>query len=87
MRRLISMIALIDKVCKSIDIPLQQRGSAAMKFKCSGRAKAHRGAVTNIEGATVTRISMPRTTFISGFPSKTEADHEELMDAIKVERQ
>jgi ribosomal protein S12 methylthiotransferase len=74
---LIDAIAGIDKVCKYIDIPLQHLSSSVLaRMRRPGGA----GTVALLKKL---RERIPnltlRTTFISGFPGETDAEHRELV--------
>ena len=78
---LIDAIASIDKVCKYIDIPLQHLSPSVL-----GRMRRPGGKAT-VELLRKLRARIPgltlRTTFISGFPGETDAEHRELVDLAR----
>ncbi len=72
-----------EKVCKSIDLPLQHASDAVLRrMKRPGTRRSYERLLQNI------RTRMPgaalRTTFIVGFPGETEADVAELEGFLDV---
>ncbi len=75
--RLIRVVSSSDKICKYIDMPLQHASARILKaMKRGGDPRSLTRMVDRI------RSSIPgvtfRTTMITGFPSETEEDFEEL---------
>ena len=70
------------KICHYIDMPIQHASDRILKKM--GRKTSHADLVHVIEKA---RKMMPdiilRTTLISGFPSETEEEHQELCDFVR----
>ena len=79
---LIDQIAVNDKVCHYLDLPIQH--SADSVLKRMGRRTSHADLV-RIIGQLRDRIPdiALRTTLITGFPGETEADFEELKAFVK----
>lgn len=79
---IINEIAVNDKVCKYIDIPLQHISDSVLKsMKRKGRKKIICENIGKLRER-VPGIAI-RTTFIVGFPGETEEDFKELMDFVK----
>lgn len=78
----IEEIAVNDKVCKYIDIPLQHISDDVLKGM---RRKGRRRVI--VENINKLRKAVPnitiRTTFIVGFPGETDENFEELLDFVK----
>jgi len=74
---LISAIGAIDKVVKYIDIPLQHLSSTALRRMRRPGAAATLGILQRLRDEVPGLVL--RTTFISGFPGETEAEHRELV--------
>jgi ribosomal protein S12 methylthiotransferase len=75
--RLIETIALEEKVCKYIDMPLQHASTKVLKLMGrGGSAGYYEKLITRIRSAVPDVII--RTTFIVGFPQETEEDFREL---------
>jgi len=79
---LIEQIAVNDKVCHYLDLPIQH--SADSVLKRMGRRTSHADLV-RIIGQLRDRIPdiALRTTLITGFPGETEDDFEELKEFVK----
>ena len=81
-REMLEVIAAYDNIVKYIDIPLQH---ASRKVLLSmRRPPTVRDTVELIRS--VIPSACIRTTFISGFPGETDADHQELFDFIQESR-
>lgn len=78
----IEEIAVNDKVCKYIDIPLQHISDDVLKGM---RRKGRRRVI--VENINKLRKAVPnitiRTTFIVGFPGETDENFNELLDFVK----
>lgn len=78
---IIEAIAVNDKVCKYIDMPIQSGSNSILK-------KMGRHTTTDDIKDTVNRLRsrIPeiciRTTLITGFPGETDEDHEQTLDFI-----
>lgn len=81
----IEEIAVNDKVCKYIDIPLQHISDDVLKGM---RRKGRRRVI--VENINKLRKAVPnitiRTTFIVGFPGETDENFKELLDFVKETR-
>jgi ribosomal protein S12 methylthiotransferase len=80
--RLLETIAVNEKVCSYLDVPLQHASAATLKrMKRGGSADIF---LRTIEKA---RLGIPgvtlRTSFIVGFPGETEAEFEELCEFVR----
>jgi len=78
---LIDAIASIDKVCKYIDMPLQHISDPVLRAM-NRPPRAHTEALVRKLRARIPGLVL-RTTFITGFPGETPADHAELVKFIK----
>lgn len=81
----IAAIADTPRVLKYIDIPLQH---ASTRMLAGMRRHITRGATETLLDRLRARVPgiAIRTTFISGFPGETDADHRELVDFVKQQR-
>jgi ribosomal protein S12 methylthiotransferase len=80
--RLIETIALEEKVCKYIDMPLQHASSKILKLMGrGGSAGYYEKLIARVRSAVPDVII--RTTFIVGFPQETEEDFRELEAFIR----
>ena len=80
---LIDKLAKLDKVVKYIDMPLQHINNDILKKMGRRTSKEDilsiiRKLRKNVEGIKI------RSTFITGFPSETKEQHEELLEFIKL---
>ena len=79
---MIRAIADLPRVCKYIDIPLQHASNRILEAMRRNVTREHQ-----LELMHKLRDAAPgmaiRTTFITGFPGETEADHEELLDFVE----
>lgn len=81
----IEEIAVNDKVCKYIDIPLQHISDEVLKgMRRKGRRRIIEENINKLRKA-VPNITI-RTTFIVGFPGETEENFEELLNFVKETR-
>ncbi len=78
---LIDVIALEEKICHYLDIPIQHASDPVLKRR--GR-RTDQNQLREIIGKLRDRIPdiALRTTLISGFPGETEEDHEMLMEFV-----
>lgn len=78
---LIEVIKNESKICKYIDMPIQHANDRILKLM--GRRTNKKELVEKISKL---RTEIPdiviRTTLISGFPTETEEEHEELLDIV-----
>ncbi|HXC70312.1 MAG TPA: 30S ribosomal protein S12 methylthiotransferase RimO [Pyrinomonadaceae bacterium] len=78
----LDVLAEEPKAVKYLDMPLQHASQNVLKLmKRGGNRKSLERLIERVRQR-VPGIAV-RTTFISGFPGETEADHEELMGFIK----
>ena len=81
----IEEIAVNDKVCKYIDIPLQHISDEVLKgMRRKGRRRIIEENINKLRKV-VPNITI-RTTFIVGFPGETEENFEELLNFVKETR-
>lgn len=78
---LIEEIAVNDKVCKYIDIPLQHINNF-MLLNMQRPPRDHTERLLNKLRERIPNLVL-RTTFISGFPGETEEYHQDLVNFIK----
>lgn len=78
---LIEAMAKLDVVCKYVDIPLQHISDRVLK-RMNRPGRKHTDALLNRLQEGIPGLCL-RTTFITGFPGETAADHRELVDYIK----
>ena len=80
--RLLDTIAMQDKICSYIDVPLQHASATALK-----RMKRGAGAEIFLKSIAKMRATIPnltlRTSFIVGFPGETAVEFEELCDFVR----
>ncbi len=81
----IDAIAKTPRVLPYIDIPLQHASDRMLTAMRRHTTRAHTEGLLEKLRACVPGIAI-RTTFISGFPGETEADHAELVDFVKTQR-
>lgn len=78
---LIEVIKEEPKICKYIDMPIQHANDRILKLMGRRTDKAElTGRITKIREK-IPDITI-RTTLISGFPTETEEEHQELMDFV-----
>lgn len=75
---LIDEIAINPKVCKYIDMPLQHISNLTL-LSMNRPPRDHTERLLHTLRARIPNVAL-RTTFISGFPGETEAQHRELVD-------
>lgn len=75
---LIAAIKTEDKVCKYLDIPIQHASDRILKRMGRRTTKADLTAVIGRLRQEIPDICL-RTTLITGFPSETKEDHEEVL--------
>jgi ribosomal protein S12 methylthiotransferase len=80
--RLIETIALEEKVCKYIDMPLQHASAKILKLMGRGGSAAYFEKLTGRIRSAVQDVTI-RTTFIVGFPQETEEDFRELETFVR----
>ena len=80
--RLLETIAVHDKICSYVDVPLQHASSTVLK-----RMKRGGGADLFLRTIEKMRRTIPdvtlRTSFIVGFPGETQKEFEELCDFVR----
>jgi ribosomal protein S12 methylthiotransferase len=79
---MIDAIAELPHVCNYIDIPLQHASDNMLTAMRRNVSAAHQRELMLKLRERIPGISI-RTTFITGFPGETEADHEMLMEFIE----
>jgi ribosomal protein S12 methylthiotransferase len=80
--RLIETIALEEKVCKYIDVPLQHASAKILKLMGRGGSAASFEKLIGRVRSAVPDVNI-RTTFIVGFPKETEEEFRELEAFIR----
>lgn len=78
---LVDEIVNNDKVCKYIDMPLQHISNLTL-LAMNRPPQAHTMDLLHKLRTRIPDLAL-RTTFISGFPGESEADHRELVNFIK----
>jgi ribosomal protein S12 methylthiotransferase len=80
--RLLETIAMHDKICSYMDVPLQHASATVLK-----RMKRGGGADVFLRSIEKMRRTIPdvtlRTSFIVGFPGETEKEFEELCEFVR----
>ena len=80
--RLLETIAVHDKICSYIDVPLQHASAATLKrMKRGGSAEIFLRTIEKIR-RTIPDVTL-RTSFIVGFPGETEKEFEELCEFVR----
>ena len=79
---MIDAIANLPHVCKYIDIPLQHASDRMLTAMRRNVSAAHQRDLMFKLRERVPGVAI-RTTFISGFPGETEADHEQLLAFVE----
>lgn len=79
---MIDAIAECDRVAKYIDIPLQHINDRVLKAMYRRVSRQQTETLLSKLRERIPGVSI-RTTFISGFPGETDAQHEELRDFIR----
>ena len=80
-RPMIDAIAELGHVVKYIDIPLQHASDRMLRAMRRNVARSQTTELLHELRERVPGMAI-RTTFITGFPGETEADHEELMEFV-----
>lgn len=78
---MIEAIASLPHVCKYIDIPLQHASNRMLDAMRRNVTAEHQRELLHKLRDRVPGIAI-RTTFISGFPGETEADHQRLLEFV-----
>lgn len=81
----IDALASLGNVVKYLDIPLQHASDAMLERMRRNVTRAHTETLLAKLRERVPGIAI-RTTFITGFPGETEADHEELVEFVRESR-
>ncbi len=81
----IDALASLRNVVKYLDIPLQHASDAMLARMRRNVTRAHTETLLAKLRERVPGIAI-RTTFITGFPGETEADHEELVEFVREQR-
>ena len=79
---LIEVISNEAKICKYLDIPIQHCSDRILKLMGRKTSKADLVGIVKKLRDEIPDIVL-RTTLITGFPTETDEDHEELMDFVK----
>lgn len=79
---LIQVIAKEPKICKYLDIPIQHCSDRILKLMGRKTSKDDLIRIVNQLRSNIPDIIL-RTTLITGFPTETDDDHEELMNFVK----
>ncbi len=78
---MIDAIADLPHVCKYIDIPLQHASNNMLSAMRRNVTAEHQTELLRKLRERIPGIAI-RTTFISGFPGETEADHQKLLELV-----
>ncbi|HPU64140.1 MAG TPA: 30S ribosomal protein S12 methylthiotransferase RimO, partial [Mobilitalea sp.] len=81
-KELIDTIKSEPKICKYLDIPIQHCSDRILKLMGRRTSKADIINIVNRLREEIPGIVL-RTTLITGFPTETDEEHEELMDFIE----
>jgi ribosomal protein S12 methylthiotransferase len=79
---MIDAMARLENVVDYIDIPLQHASDSMLSLMRRNVGAGEQRALIERMRERNPRMSI-RTTFITGFPGETEADHEELLDFVR----
>ena len=79
---MIDAISSLPRVCKYIDIPLQHASNNMLQTMRRNVTAEHQRELMLKLRERVPGVAI-RTTFISGFPGETEADHEQLLEFVE----
>ena len=80
--KLLETIAVHEKICSYMDVPLQHASASVLKrMKRGGGADVFRRSIEKMRGA-IPEITL-RTSFIVGFPGETEKEFEELCEFVR----
>lgn len=82
---IIPLIAHSEKIVNYLDIPLQHASDRILKLMKRGHTVADSQALINRLRNEIPDIAL-RTTFITGFPSETEAEHQQVLEFIERNR-
>ena len=80
--RLLETIAASDRIVNYIDIPLQHVNSRILKLMGRGYKTDFRELIANIRSIFNDDVTI-RTTFLTGFPSETDYEFEEILDFLE----
>jgi len=81
----IEAIANTARVLPYVDMPLQHASDAMLSAMRRNTTRAHQEGLMDKLRRRVPGMAI-RTTFISGFPGETEADHREMLDFVRQQR-
>ncbi len=81
----IDAIASTARVLPYVDMPLQHASDAMLSAMKRNTTRAHQEGLMERLRRRIPGMAI-RTTFISGFPGETEADHRELLDFVREQR-
>jgi ribosomal protein S12 methylthiotransferase len=84
-RELLGIIRDEPRICKYIDLPLQHINDRILRLMHRRTTKSELLRLIETIRKKVPAVAI-RTTFITGFPSETEAEFQELLDFIKCQR-
>ena len=79
---MIDAIAALPNIVKYVDIPLQHISDRMLKSMRRNITRAQQKTLLHKLRQRIPGLAI-RTTFITGFPGETEADHQELLDFIQ----
>ena len=79
---LINLMAVNDKICKYLDIPIQHASNRILKRMGRRTSKEEIKELVNKLRSRIPNIAL-RTSLIVGFPGETEEDFKELVDFVK----
>jgi ribosomal protein S12 methylthiotransferase len=78
----LQVLADNPKICSYIDMPLQHAsGTMLTKMQRGGNADQYRKMIDNVR-STVPQVAI-RTTFITGYPTETDSDFNELLNFVR----
>jgi len=81
----IEAIANTSRVLPYVDMPLQHASDAMLSAMRRNTTRAHQEGLMDKLRRRIPGMAI-RTTFISGFPGETEADHREMLDFVRQQR-
>ena len=81
----IEAIANTARVLPYVDMPLQHASDAMLSAMRRNTTRAHQEGLMDKLRRRIPGMAI-RTTFISGFPGETEADHREMLDFVRQQR-
>ncbi|MFA5275979.1 MAG: 30S ribosomal protein S12 methylthiotransferase RimO [Candidatus Omnitrophota bacterium] len=79
---LLKVIRDEPKICKYIDLPVQHINERILKLMNRGTTRKEIVALINKIRKTIPNVAL-RTSLITGFPTETEKEHQELLDFMK----